>query len=429
MPGGTINLQTSSSTAYFRNINVGDGIVSFNAYFSNASNINVHTYQISTSWGTFRTGNVPRASTIFVTIVSPFLGYSADGDVSIVKFSAAGNPLGSAYFSFTTGTPAPSFTSTPGSSSLNINQHYDFFASASNATSYSITNIGTSVPLGSFGGIPPGMSITTYNSGQYAFISGAPNTVGDYYFRVRAQGRGGTTDSGTIVFYVRYPVPSFSDSSVTTNWVVNKNYSLAADRTVTASNATSYSIVNPGTGTFASWLSINSSGQLSGTPTATGTYSFRVRATGPGGDTVDTATISIVVYGVVSWIDETLADGIKGVPYSDSVNAANATSYSINPAFNLSTSGLSFNSVSGLIAGTPKEITSYTFTITASNPGDSISKQFTISFKSGGKRIENETAITIETKKRYDSATSDWVDISTAKRWSASANQWIDISN
>jgi large repetitive protein len=325
--------------------------------------------------------------------------------------------------------PAPSFTSTPSSSILNINQYYDFFASASNTTSYSITNVGVFVPIGSFGGIPSGMSITTYNSGQYAFISGTPNTVGDYYFRVRAQGPGGTTDSGTIVFYVRYPAPSFSDSSVTTNWVVNKNYSLAADRTVAASNATSYSIVNPGTGTFASWLSVNSSGQLSGTPTATGTYSFRVRATGPGGDTVDTATISIVVHGVVSWIDETLANGIKGVPYSDSVNAANATSYSINPAFNFSTSGLSFNPLSGLIAGTPKEITSYTFTITASNPGDSISKQFTISFKSGGKRIENETAITIGTKKRYDSATSNWVDISTAKRWSASANQWIDISN
>jgi hypothetical protein len=327
--------------------------------------------------------------------------------------------------------PSPSFTSTPSSSILNINQNYDFFVSASNTTSYSITNIGVGVPLGSFGGIPSGMSITTYNSGQYAFISGTPNTVGDYYFRIRAQGAGGTTDSGTIVFYVRYPVPSFSDTSVTTNWVVNKNYSLAADRTVTASNTTSYSIVNPGTGTFASWISINSSGQLSGTPTVPGTYSFRVRATGPGNDTVDTATISIVVHGAVSWIDETLANGIKGVPYSDRVEAQNATAYAISPAFNLSATGLSFNPLSGLIAGTPKEITSYTFTITASNPGDSISKQFTISFKSGGRRMQDGVAVTIENKKRWDTSLNpaQWVDITTARRFNSGTNQWEEISN
>jgi hypothetical protein len=330
--------------------------------------------------------------------------------------------------------PAPVFSSTPSSQILDLNKNYDFYVAASNTATYSITGVGVSIPIfttpPSFGGLPTGMSITTYGSGSYAYISGTPTTIGDYYFRVRATGTGGSvTDTSTIIFYVRHPVPSFTDTSVTTNWVVNKNYSLAADRTVAANNVSSYSIVNPGTGTFASWLSINSSGQLSGTPTTTGTYSFRVRATGPGNDTVDTATISIVVHGAVSWIDQTLADGIKGVPYSDRVEAQNATAYAISPPFNLSTTGLSFNSVSGLIAGTPREIASYTFTITASNPGDSISKQFTISFKSGGKIIRGGSPVTVENKKRFDSVANQWIDISTAKRWSASANQWIDISN
>jgi hypothetical protein len=377
------------------------------------------------------------------TIRSATRTISMTGSTTINVYASATQPQSGGIGSATTATrsltitalppaiPRPSFTSTPSSSFLNINQYYDFFASASNTTSYSITNIGVGVPLGSFGGIPSGMSITTYNSGQYAFISGVPNTVGDYYFRVRAQGTGGTTDSGTIVFYVRYPVPSFSDTSVTTNWVVNKNYSLAADRTIVASNTNSYSIVNPGTGTFASWISVNSSGQLSGTPTVPGTYSFRVRATGPGNDTVDTATISIVVHGAVSWIDETLANGIKGVPYSDRVEAQNATAYAISPAFNLSTTGLSFNPLSGLIAGTPKEIISYTFTITASNPGDSISKQFTISFKSGGRRMQDGVAVTIENKKRWDTSLNpaQWVNITTARRYNAGTSQWEEISN
>jgi hypothetical protein len=331
--------------------------------------------------------------------------------------------------------PAPVFTSSPPSSaSLQTGSYYEFYIQASNTTSFSLTNVGTGVPLGQNQnpGLPSGMTLNTQNqsgTSAYAYVSGTPTTVGNYYWGIRADGPGGSSTLVNRIWSVSFPIPSFTDSSVTTNWVVNKNYSLASDRTVTASNASSYSIVNPGTGTFASWLSINSSGQLSGTPTVTGTYSFRVRATGPGGDIVDTATISIVVHGIVSWVDQTLADGIKGVPYSDRVEAQNATAYSISPAFNLSTSGLSFNPLSGLIAGTPKEIASYTFTITASNPGNSISKQFTISFKSGGKRIEGSSAVTISNKKRYNSATSSWVEITNAKRWSASANQWIDISN
>ena len=137
------------------------------------------------------------------------------------------------------------------------------------------------------------------------------------------------------------------------------------------------------------------------------------------------------MYKPVSWIDQTLANGTKGVPYLDSVSALNATSYSISPAFNLATSGLSFNPVSGLVAGTPKEIASYTFTITASNGGDSISKSFTISFKSGGRRIEDGVSPypTISNKKRYNSATSSWVNLTIAKRYNAATSQWIDIAN
>jgi hypothetical protein len=249
---------------------------------------------------------------------------------------------------------------------------------------------------------------------------------------VRAQGPGGNGSwepSGGITGTRAIPGPSFTDTSVTGSWVVGKNYSLAPDRSIFASDTSSYSLNQPTSGTFPTWLSINSSGQLSGIPTQSGTFTFRVTANGLSGTSVTSSNISIVVYNPVSWIDETLADGIKGVPYSDSVSAANATAYSINPTFNLSVTGLSFNAVSGLIAGTPKEITSYTFTITASNPGDSISKQFTISFKSGGKRIENTAAITIGTKKRFNSSTGQWVDITTAKRWNSATNEWRDISN
>jgi hypothetical protein len=272
---------------------------------------------------------------------------------------------------------------------------------------------------------------TSSTSGS-VFDSGAPVGSRNYWVRSQRDGVGNSAwvpvNGVTGTRLVGLPV--FSDTTVTGNWVVGKNYDTAPDRTVFASDTNQYTVLtaDPSINSFPHWLSINSSGQISGTPTASGTFTFRAQASGDGG-TTPSSNITIVVHGALSWIDETLADGIKGVPYSDSVNAANATAYAISPAFNLSTTGLSFNQLSGLIAGTPKEIASYTFTITASNPGDSISKQFTISFKSGGRRMQDGSPVTVENKKRFDSATNQWVDIVTAKRFSANANQWIDISN
>lgn len=263
--------------------------------------------------------------------------------------------------------------------------------------------------------------------------TGAP--VGDRKYWVRSQSAAGNSayaPSAGVTGTRIVGLPVFSDTTVTGNWVVGKNYNTASDRTVAASDTSQYTILtsDPSINSFPHWISINNSGQLSGTPTTSGTFTFRAQASGDGGTTAS-SNITIVVHGALSWIDETLANGIKGVPYSDRVEAQNATAYAISPAFNLSVTGLSFNQLSGLIAGTPKEIASYTFTITASNPGDSLSKQFTISFKSGGRRMQDGVAVTIENKKRWDTSLNpaQWVDIATARRFNSGTNQWEEISN
>jgi uncharacterized repeat protein (TIGR02543 family) len=89
--------------------------------------------------------------------------------------------------------------------------------------------------------------------------------------------------------------PTFSDSSITTTALLAKNISTNADRTVTASPVSSYSIVYSGSGLNpTSWLTINSSGQLSGVPPQIGTYTFLIRATNAGINT-DTSTITLTV--------------------------------------------------------------------------------------------------------------------------------------
>jgi hypothetical protein len=324
--------------------------------------------------------------------------------------------------------PVPQIPSPPTSISASTNRTDGILISWSGASG-TITSYGVwwgPTPTASSN---PDFTVFTSATSGSVFDSGAP--VGSRNYWVRSQSSAGNSawvPTNGVTGTRLAPAPVFSDTTVTGNWVVGKNYNTASDRTVFASNTTSYSLAAPTSGTFPLWLSINSSGQLSGTPPSSGTFTFRVSATGPGGTTTS-SNISIVVHEAISWIDETLADGIVGVPYSDSVSAANATSYSLTPAFNLSTSGLSFNAVSATIAGTPKEIRSYTFTIVASNPGDSLSKEFTLNFRSGGKRFENGVAQIITNKKRYDVATDTWVDILNAKRWNAATNQWLDISN
>lgn len=91
------------------------------------------------------------------------------------------------------------------------------------------------------------------------------------------------------------PAPSFTNQDITTTWIKTINFSAAPDRTVAASNASGYSIVASGTGLSpTAWLTINSSGQLSGVPTAVGVYTFLIRASGAGG-TADSSLITLTV--------------------------------------------------------------------------------------------------------------------------------------
>ena len=340
--------------------------------------------------------------------------------------------IGSATTAFRTLTltpSAPAIPSAPTNISASTNRSDGInisWAAATGATSYGIwwgpTPTSTSTP-----------DFTVSSPSTSYLDDGAP--VGSRKYWVRSQSDAGNSayaPAAGVTGTRLVGLPVFSDTTVTGNWVVGKNYNTASDRTVAASDTDQYTILtsNPSINSFPHWISINNSGQLSGTPTASGTFTFRAQASGDGG-TQPSSNITIVVHGALSWIDQTLANGIKGVPYSDRVEAQNATAYAISPAFNLSATGLSFNNLSGLIAGTPKEIASYTFTITASNPGDSLSKEFTISFKSGGRRMQDGVAVTIENKKRWDTSLNpaQWVDITTARRFNSGTNQWEEISN
>jgi uncharacterized repeat protein (TIGR03803 family) len=115
--------------------------------------------------------------------------------------------------------------------------------------------------------------------------------------------------------------------------------------------------------TLPAGLSLNSStGLITGTPTTAGSFSVTVGATNPGGTGYATLTITVNQAPVIS--GSSILTGTAGVAASYQIQATNSpTSYSTSGL----PSGLSLNSSSGLIAGTPTTWGTSTFTATASN--------------------------------------------------------------
>jgi hypothetical protein len=213
---------------------------------------------------------------------------------------------------------------------------------ANAASSYGLIN-GTSVPSG-----------LTFNSN--GTITGTPDTVQSRSFTFRAFGtfEGSTDSSATIEVRPRTPV--FTDTSFATA-IRGISYSDA----VSATEAASYSR----SGTIPPGLTFNSNGTITGTPTTLGSFPFTVFATNVTG--TGSAGVTLVVNRPTPvYTDNTVSSSATlGLAYSDSVSATDATSYSINSGS--LPPGISLNTSTGAITGTPTAVGTFTFVIRASN--------------------------------------------------------------
>jgi hypothetical protein len=203
---------------------------------------------------------------------------------SFSGFSNAKSIIGNANMSgsFTTAgtSPVPPSPVWQTGTSLPDGQVGNFYSAtvvASPVTRYEFVSFGGTA-IGGLGFTPSTgvVSGTPSNSGSTTLTVDAINQVGDRF----------SVNRRTFNINIIQPPPSFGDQSITTTWIKTRNFSAAPDRTVSASDTSSYSIVTSGTGLSPTgWLTINNSGQLSGIPAAVGVYTFRVRASGPGGST------------------------------------------------------------------------------------------------------------------------------------------------
>lgn len=265
---------------------------------------------------------------------------------------------------------AAGVTVSPGSlSAANIGTAYNQAITASGGTApytYAVTA----------GALPAGLTLSSGGT-----LSGTPTAGGSFNFTVTATDSAGSPASGSQAYALTVNPPTIMLSPLVPSGTATVPFS----QTITASGGTaSYSFAVT-SGALPPGLTLASNGSLTGTPTATGTFNFTVTATdsstGAGPYTGSSAYSLVIDPASVSITPATasLPAGTAAVAYSQQLSATGGTgAYTWSVSFGALPAGLTLNSSSGLISGTPTAAGNFTFNVTAVNSNGSGTRGYTL---------------------------------------------------
>jgi hypothetical protein len=211
------------------------------------------------------------------------------------------------------------------------------------------------------GSLPAGLSLS--NSGS---ITGVPaaNSAGTYAFTVRVTDTplpgSPSGNSTTRAFTLQV---NSSSLTITTSSLANGVVGQAYSATLAASGGTPPYTWSVSTGTLPAGLNLAANGALSGTPTSAGASTFTIAVTDSQKQTA-TKSFSVTISPAALAISGTLNDGVVGAAYSGTLTASGGTPpYSFSVASGALPDGLSLNTASGLVSGTPTRAGAFSFTI------------------------------------------------------------------
>ena len=204
----------------------------------------------------------------------------------------------------------------------------------------------------SAGSLPGGVTLNA----STGLLSGTPTTAGTYSFTVKVTDSSGLSSTEAVTLTV-IAGPSLSFPAPPAGWT-NTVYG----DTLTESGGTSPFTWSVSSGSLPAGISLSADGNLSGTPTATGTSSFTVKVTDANGQSA-TEAASISISAGVSTTFSAPPSAAVGGAYSDTLSAAGGTApytWSVNAG--TLPAGITLSSA-GVLSGTPTTTGSYPFTV------------------------------------------------------------------
>jgi hypothetical protein len=212
----------------------------------------------------------------------------------------------------------------------------------------------------SAGALPGGLTLNSATG----LLSGTPTASGSFAFTVQA------VDATNLPVTANYTLQILNVLTISPATLPNGTIGSLYSQTLTAAGATGAVGWSITAGALPGGLTLGATtGVLSGTPTAAGSFNFTVQATDSIGQS-GTRAYTLQILSVLTISPATLPNGTISTPYSQTITATggtgavafNVSSGSLPPGLILSGSGL-IGGGGALLSGTPTTPGVYTFTI------------------------------------------------------------------
>ena len=218
------------------------------------------------------------------------------------------------------------------------------------------------------GTLPNGLDVDV-NTGE---IYGIPTTGGTFNFTIKAENYAG---DDSMPFTVIIEVPPTITTTSLPNCIVGTYYNEFL--TATGDAPITWDII---VGDLPDGLTFDgSNGEIDGTPTTIGIYTFTAEATNDVG--VDTKILSIEIVPVPvppTITTASLPDGMLGVAYNETLTATGDVPITWDVIIGNLPDGLDLDINNGEISGIPENLGIFTFTVEATNDAGTDTQQLTI---------------------------------------------------
>jgi large repetitive protein len=292
------------------------------------------------------------------------------GATSTFTVQAADPSGATATKSFTlTVTPAPTFASPATLASGALGANY----------SATVTVSGGQPPFTfalASGQLPPGLTLNT-GTGD---ISGRPSQVGTFTFTLQARdAAGGQTSSG-------FTITIAAGLTITTAPVLPAAaVALPYQATLAAAGGASPYTWSAIAGSLPAGVTLHSDGKIDGTPTTAGTFTFTAAVTDANGARATRDFSLTVAAGLTITTAPQLPSAVPGAPYSATLAAAGGRPpYTWSISAGSLPAGVTLNSSSGVVSGTPSIVGTYNFTASVTDSASvTAQKAFTLTVAPG----------------------------------------------